>query len=92
MCPFYVCLCMRVLMYMHVPCVCRCVKIRRQPCCFVSGTIHRISGDRVSYWPEAYQLGHSDWPVSPSHPPISTSPGLGLQVCATTSSLYHHRT
>lgn len=89
MCSFYVCLCLHVLKYMHVPCVCRCVKIRRQPWCFVSGTIYLISGDRVSYWPEAFQLGHSDWTVNPRCPPVSTSPRLGLQVCNITGSLYH---
>lgn len=47
------------------------------------------SGDGVSYWPEACQLGHSDWPVNLRHPPVSTFPGLGLQVCTTTPSLYH---
>lgn len=37
----------------------------------------------VSHWPGAHLLGKTGWPVSPrDHPPVSTSPALGLQMLA----------
>lgn len=67
--------------------LCVCVPVWRPQddsgCCSL-GTVHLWLRDRLSHWLRTLQVDETSCPTSPKEQPVSTSPGLELQVYITT--------